>query len=66
MREYLLEENAAPVPFIGTITMATDPVAAANKMRQELGMVDGWAQEHSTLDLKPYWDCVDLLKPSAS
>ena len=48
MREYLLEENAAPVPFIGTITMVTDPVAAANKMRQELGMVDGWAQEHST------------------
>jgi Zn-dependent peptidase ImmA (M78 family) len=48
MREYLLEEGADPLPFIGTFTLASSPVAAAESIRRTLGMEDGWAELHST------------------
>ena len=48
MREYLLEEGADPLPFIGTVTLASSPLAAAESIRHTLGMEDGWAELHPT------------------
>lgn len=48
MRDYLIEEGEDPVPFIGSVTLATSPTVAANAIRETLRMVDGWADEHST------------------
>jgi Zn-dependent peptidase ImmA (M78 family) len=48
MREYLLEEGADPLPFIGTVTLASSPLAAAENIRRTLGMEDGWAELHPT------------------
>jgi Zn-dependent peptidase ImmA (M78 family) len=48
MREHLLEEGVDPLPFIGTVTLASSPLAAAESIRRTLGMEDGWAELHST------------------
>lgn len=48
MREYLLEEGVDPLPFIGTVTMESSPLAAAESIRRTLGMEDGWAELHPT------------------
>lgn len=48
MREYLLEEGEMPLSFIGSVTLQTNPAVAAQSIRETLGMVDGWAQEHPT------------------
>ena len=43
LRDYLIEEEEEPIPFINTITLNTDPKIAAGIIRDSLGMVDGWA-----------------------
>jgi Zn-dependent peptidase ImmA (M78 family) len=43
MRDYLMEEGMEPLPFIGTVTLASSPAAAAESIRRTLGMTDGWA-----------------------
>ena len=48
MRDYLIEEGDSPLPFIGTVTLASSPVAAAENIRRTLSMDDGWAEAHST------------------
>lgn len=48
MREYLVEEGVDPLPFIGTVTLASSPLAAAESIRRTLGMEDGWAELHPT------------------
>ena len=48
MREYLIEAGENPLPFIGTVTLASSPVAAAESIRRTLGMTDGWAELHPT------------------
>lgn len=48
MQETLIEEGADPLPFIGTVTLASSPVAAAESIRRTLGMEDGWADLHKT------------------
>lgn len=48
MREHLLVEGEEPLPFIGCVTLQTRPEVAARLIRETLGMVDGWAQEHAT------------------
>ena len=48
MREYLVEEGADPLPFVGTVTLASSPLSAAESIRRTLGMQDGWAELHST------------------
>ena len=48
MRDYLIEEASDPVPFIATATLASSSTAAAQDIRQTLGMTSGWAQQHST------------------
>jgi Zn-dependent peptidase ImmA (M78 family) len=48
LRDYLIEEQEDPLPFIGSVTLATSPMIAASSIRETLGMVDGWAEEHAT------------------
>jgi Zn-dependent peptidase ImmA (M78 family) len=48
MRDYLVDVGAAPLSFIGTVTLASSPLAAAESIRQTLGMESGWAERHST------------------
>ena len=36
------------MPFIGSVTLATSPAVAAVAVRETLGMVGGWAEEHAT------------------
>lgn len=48
LRDFLIDEEEEPVPFINTITLNTDPKIAACMIRDALGMVDGWADEHTT------------------
>ena len=47
MRDYLVDVGAAPLPFVGTVTLASSPLAAAESIRQALGMESGWAERHS-------------------
>lgn len=47
MRDFLIEEGADPLPFVGTVTLASSPVAAAESIRRAMGMSDGWAQVHA-------------------
>lgn len=48
MRDYLLDAGADPLGFIGSVTLESSPLDAARRIREALGLLDGWAQEHST------------------
>lgn len=48
MRDYLTDIGAEPLPFVGSVTLATDPEDVARRIRETLGLVDGWAREHAT------------------
>lgn len=48
MRDYLIDEGAEPLPFIGTATLASSPQAAAEDIRRTLHMEEGWAEAHAT------------------
>lgn len=48
LREYLEEDEEDPLPFVGSITLDTDPLVAAQSIRETLGIMDGWADEHRT------------------
>jgi len=46
MREYLVEEREDELPFVGSITLRTDIVQAAESIRNVLGLRTNWAQQH--------------------
>ena len=48
LREYLEEEAEEPLQFVGSVTLNTDPTIAARSIRETLGIIDGWADEHTT------------------
>ena len=48
MREYLIEAGEEPLAFVGTVTLASSRVDAANNIRRTLGVDDGWASTHPT------------------
>ncbi|MBX7209935.1 MAG: ImmA/IrrE family metallo-endopeptidase [Verrucomicrobiaceae bacterium] len=48
LRDHLVEDGEEPVPFVGSVTLSTSPTHAATVIRETLGIVDGWAEEHST------------------
>ena len=48
MREYLAGLGAEPLEFIGSATDRTSALTVARAIRETLGLVDGWAQEHAT------------------
>lgn len=48
MREYLIESDASPLPFVGSIDLNADPIEVAVSIREELGIGDHWAREIPT------------------
>lgn len=48
LREYLTEEGNAPLPFVGVANVKDDPQAIAQKLKEILGLQEGWAAEHPT------------------
>ncbi len=48
MREYLVEEAAGRLPFVGSVTLQSSRRDAARRIRETIGMTDGWAREHTT------------------
>lgn len=48
LREYLEENGADPLAFVGSVTPEADPNIVAGMIREELGMNRGWASDHST------------------
>ena len=48
MREYLIETGEEPLAFVGTVTLASSRVDAANNIRRTLGVDNGWASTHPT------------------
>ncbi|WP_295881617.1 ImmA/IrrE family metallo-endopeptidase [uncultured Thiohalocapsa sp.] len=49
MRDYLMEEGAPPLPFVGSTTLEDPPERIAAGMREVLALRDGWAA------LAPNW-----------
>jgi Zn-dependent peptidase ImmA (M78 family) len=48
MHDFLVEELEEPLSFVATITLSTEIVEAATRIRQALGLEDGWARRQST------------------
>lgn len=48
MREYLIEEGKEPLPFIGSAHPSDNPAETARKIKQVLGLEEGWATLHRT------------------
>lgn len=47
MREFLLEQGEAPLPFVGSVQVSERPVVIARRIREVLGFVEEWARVHS-------------------
>jgi Zn-dependent peptidase ImmA (M78 family) len=48
LREYLEEEGEDSLTIVGSVTLETLPTVAARAIREALGVLDGWADEHVT------------------
>ena len=48
MRDFLIEEGQAELPFVASRTMEEKPEAVAADIRKTLGCADGWAKEERT------------------
>ncbi|MBN1322414.1 MAG: ImmA/IrrE family metallo-endopeptidase [Methanotrichaceae archaeon] len=48
MREHLIEDGHEPLGFVGSADPAVEPERLAVKMRQTLGLAEGWAAENRT------------------
>jgi Zn-dependent peptidase ImmA (M78 family) len=48
MREYLIEEGQEPLPFVGSVKVTDPPEETAARMRETLGLEQGWAQLSGT------------------
>lgn len=66
MHDYLIEEGAEPIPFIGSVTRDADPARVAEDIRKTLGIGNGWAINHRTwedalLGLRRAAENIDIL-----
>jgi len=48
MREYLIEQGQEPRSFVRSAQTHERPTSVARRMRDALGLVDGWAAQHRT------------------
>ncbi len=48
MREYLIEEGQEPLSFVRSARTDEHPTSVTKRMRDTLGLVDGWAAQHGT------------------
>jgi Zn-dependent peptidase ImmA (M78 family) len=51
MRDYLLEEGADPLPFIGSVKLTDTDVKVAAKIREALGLTESWANEQQNWEV---------------
>lgn len=51
LREYLIDQEAEPLPFVRSATLRDDPVDVAQRMRVTLGLDDNWAAQYPTWTL---------------
>ncbi len=63
MRDYLISEGADTLPFVGSLMNAENPIAAAKKIREDLGLSVGWQNKFSNWESANTF--VKLLKMSA-
>lgn len=47
LREFLIDEGAEPLAFVGSSTIHDNPVSVAQMMRRTLSVSEGWADEES-------------------
>ncbi|WP_442482734.1 ImmA/IrrE family metallo-endopeptidase [Aeoliella sp. SH292] len=57
MREYLIEEGHDAISFVGSAKIGDDVETLATRMRDELGLSDGWAR-----NLSSYQDALRLFR----
>ncbi|MCB9128765.1 MAG: ImmA/IrrE family metallo-endopeptidase [Ardenticatenales bacterium] len=50
MRDFLIEEGARPLPFVGGATLDNTPHDVATDIRQALGLASGWASKQGSWD----------------
>jgi len=56
-RDFIIEEGAEPLPFVGSATLRNKPSEIAKSMRSTLGITAGWAKS------APTWaDALDSLR----
>lgn len=48
MRDELIAEGAAPLEFVGSVTLSDTPEEIAARMRSTFGLDDGWAHQQGT------------------
>lgn len=48
LRDYLIEDGAESLPFVGSFDISADPLAVALNMRNTFGIDPGWAEVHRT------------------
>jgi len=51
MRDYLLEEGAEPLPFIGSVRLKDPDVEVAAKIHETLGLAETWASEQQNWEM---------------
>lgn len=61
LREYLIEQEAEPLPFVRSVTLRDDPIEVARRMRVALDLDDIWASQHPnwTLALRALQDRIE-------
>lgn len=48
MREEVVEQGQGPLPFVHSARRTEDPLRLSHRMREGLGLTQGWAAAHST------------------
>jgi Zn-dependent peptidase ImmA (M78 family) len=48
LREYLVEQETEPLPFVKSVSLEDDPIQIASRIRDALGLSETWASKHST------------------
>jgi len=48
LRDFLIEEQADPLAFVGSVSLRNDTVAVAAQMRDKLGITSDWARHFGT------------------
>lgn len=48
MHHFLIEEGGSRLPFIGSVSLGSKPLAIATSIRDILGLAEGWARKESS------------------
>lgn len=61
LREYLVDQEADPLPFVRSVTLRDDPIDVAQRIRATLNLEDTWASRYATWEdaLRALQDRID-------